>query len=285
MRALILAPDPAFPEAFDWAFDVEADALRAAGVEVIGRPWTDVGSLDGIDAVLPLVAWGYQFEPARWHGLLDRLEAAACATLNPVPVLRWNSDKAYLLDLATAGVPTIPTLRFEAFDDAALGQARRAFPGEIVIKPPVSAAAYDTYRLAAGDPLPPAALGRAMLAQPFLRAVQREGEYSLLFFGDAFSHALIKRPKAGDYRVQPHLGGREVRCDPPEGAIAVAEAALAAAPARCAYARVDLLRDEEGTLRIIELELIEPALWLDRAPSAPVAFAAAVVSALKGVRE
>jgi glutathione synthase/RimK-type ligase-like ATP-grasp enzyme len=285
VRALILVPDPAFPESSAWALDVEAAALRDSGIAVVARPWTDIGDIDGIDVVLPLVAWGYQFDTARWLGLIDTLEAAASFTLNPVPVLRWNSDKAYLLDLAKVGVPTIPTLRYESFDEAALGDARQRFAGVIVIKPPVSAAAYDTYRLAPADPLPPAAMGRAMLAQPFLRAVQDEGEYSLLFFGGAFSHALVKRPKRGDYRVQPHLGGRETLCDPPEGAIALAEAALAAAPERCVYARVDLLRDDEGALRVIELELIEPALWLDFSPSAPAAFASAVRAAVEAARQ
>ena len=164
-------------------------------------------------------------------------------------------------------------------------EARGAFPGEIVIKPPVSAAAYDTFRLAPDDALPAEAEGRAMLAQPFLRAVQDEGEYSLLFFGGRFSHSLVKRPKQGDYRVQPHLGGREELCEPPEGSIDLAQAALADAPAPCAYARVDLLRDDEGALRVIELELIEPALWLQLAPGAPAAFASAVRSAARSSRE
>lgn len=285
MRALILAPDPAFPEAWDWALDVEAAALREAGMDVAARPWTAAGDLRGFDLVLPLVAWGYQFDAGGWAALLDRLEAEARCTLNPVPVLRWNSDKAYLLDLAEAGVPAIPTLRFAAFDQRALDEARRAFAGELVIKPAISAAAYGTYRLSPADPLPVEAIGRTMLAQPFLPAVQREGEYSLLFFGGRFSHALVKRPRSGDYRVQPHLGGSEQPCDPPEGSVALAEAALAVAPADCAYARVDLLRDDEGVLRVIELELIEPALWLDLSPAAPRLFASAVRSAAERARK
>ncbi len=280
MRAIILAPDPAFPEKWDWAFEVEAAALRQAGVEVVGRPWTDPGDLSHADVVLPLVAWGYQFDTPRWHRLLDQLESQARCTLNPVKILRWNSDKSYLVELAAAGVPTIPTLRYESFDESSLAGARGQLGDDIVIKPPVSAAAYDTYRLGQSDALPAGAKGRAMLAQPFLRAVQDEGEYSLLFFGGRFSHALIKTPKAGDYRVQPHLGGRETLCDPPHDGIALAEAALAATPAACAYARVDLLRDDEGKLRVIELELIEPALWLNLAPGAPAAFASAVRAAV-----
>jgi glutathione synthase/RimK-type ligase-like ATP-grasp enzyme len=280
LRALLLVPDSGFPERWDWAFDVEAAALRAAGIETIGRPWTNSGDVRDADVVIPLVAWGYQFDQPRWVRLLDDLQRSAKCVLNPLSVLRWNSDKAYLAELAEAGVPAIPTLRFERFDTRALDGARAAFGGDIVIKPPVSAAAYDTYRLAPGDPVPDAVAGREMLAQPFLRSIQDEGEYSLLFFGGRFSHSLVKRPKAGDYRVQPHLGGREALCDPPDGGLELAQAALAAAPASCAYARIDLIRDNEGALRIIELELIEPALWLDLAPGAPTAFASAVRAAV-----
>lgn len=280
MRALILVPDPGFPEKWDWAFDVEASALREAGFEVIARPWTDASNVSDADVVLPLVAWGYQFDQERWAGLLDELDQSAACVCNPGAVLRWNSDKSYLVELADAGVPTIPTLRFDLFDEDALSQARSKFGGDIVIKPPVSAAAYDTYKLSAGDGLPQEVIGRAMLAQPFLRSVQEEGEYSLLFFDGRFSHSLVKRPKRGDYRVQPHLGGRESLCVAPTGGIELARKALAAAPAHCAYARVDLLRDDEGGLRIIELELIEPALWLDLAPDAPAAFASAIERAL-----
>jgi glutathione synthase/RimK-type ligase-like ATP-grasp enzyme len=95
------------------------------------------------------------------------------------------------------------------------------------------------------------------------------------------SHALVKTPKAGDYRVQPHLGGRERRCEPPAGAIELAQAALAAAPGDAVYARVDLIRLDDGTLAVMELELIEPSLWLDLAPDRGASFAAAIRSALE----
>ena len=100
-----------------------------------------------------------------------------------------------------------------------------------------------------------------------------------MFFGGAFSHAIVKRPKAGDFRVQPHLGGSEQPCDPPPGAEALARAALAAAPAPAAYARVDMIADANGQLRIMELELIEPALWLEHAPDGGASYVAAIVAA------
>ncbi|MCF2515896.1 hypothetical protein LVY65_12600 [Sphingomonas sp. G124] len=280
MRTAILTPAPDYPEAWNWAYDVEADVLRRSGIEVEPRPWTNPGELSVFDLVMPLVAWGYHLDPPRWHALLDRLEGDGPKVLNPVPLLRWNSNKRYLAELGQKGIAVIPTRLVDALDEAALADARAEFGSELVIKPPVSASADGTYRLGPGDPLPASSHQRTMLVQPFLRSVADEGEYSIMLFGGRFSHAIVKRPKAGDYRVQPHLGGTEQPCQPPTGAIELAQAALATAPAEAAYARVDMVRDESGALAIIELELIEPSLWLQHAPDGGASFAETVIAAL-----
>jgi glutathione synthase/RimK-type ligase-like ATP-grasp enzyme len=212
--------------------------------------------------------------------LLDRLEREAIPTLNPVPLLRWNSDKRYLAELGGRGIAVIPTRLVEALDETALAEARADFGDTLVIKPPVSAAADGTHKLGIADPIPEAAKGRTMMVQPFLPSVASEGEYSLMLFGGRFSHAIVKRPKSGDYRVQPHLGGTEQPCPPPDGAIELAQAALAAAPATALYARVDMVRDQTGQMAIIELELIEPALWLQHAPDGGASFGSAVRAAI-----
>jgi glutathione synthase/RimK-type ligase-like ATP-grasp enzyme len=276
VRAAILTPAPDFWEAWNWAYDVEAEALRRGGVEVEPRPWTEPGELDGFDVVMPLVAWGYHADPARWHALLERFEEQATTVLNPVPLLRWNSDKRYLAELGRKGIAVIPTRIAEEMDELALADARAEYGAELVIKPPVSASADGTHRLQPDDPLPEESRGRAMMIQPFLRSVAEEGEYSIMLFGGEFSHSIVKRPKAGDYRVQPHLGGTEEPCDPPPGSIELAQAALAAAPAEAAYSRVDMVRDGSGALAIIELELIEPSLWLQHAPDSGGLFVAAI---------
>ena len=279
MRAVVLVPAPGFHEQSDWAYDVEAEALRRGGVEVEPRPWTEVGDLGGVDLVLPLVAWGYHLDPPRWHSLLDRLEGERVTTLNPVPLLRWNSDKRYLTELAGKGIATVPTRRVEALDEAALDAARADYGAALVIKPPVSASADGTHLLRPGDALPDEARGKPMMVQPFLASVAEEGEYSIMLFGGTFSHAIVKRPKVGDYRVQPHLGGSDLPCDAPAGAIELARAALAAAPAEPAYARVDLIRRNDGSLAVIELELVEPALWLQHSLDHGASFAAAIEAA------
>lgn len=275
-RIAVLVPAPDFPEEWDWAYGVEAAALEQAGFAVEPRPWSDPGNLDQFAAILPLVAWGYQDDPPRWFALLNQLEREQRLIINPVPVLRWNSDKAYLAKLAGAGIATVPTRIVDALDARSLDPIRADWGQELVVKPPISAAAYGTHRLGQGDPIPEDVHGRRMMVQPFLRSVVDEGEYSLIYFDGQFSHSIVKRAKVGDYRVQPHLGGTEQPCAPPPGSQKVAAAALAAAPQLPAYARVDLIRLDDGQLAVIELELIEPSLWLDHAPDRGASFAAAI---------
>jgi glutathione synthase/RimK-type ligase-like ATP-grasp enzyme len=281
-HVLILVPDPVYPEPWAWAFHVEAEALRAAGFEVSARPWTAPGDLAPFDAVLPLVVWGYHERYEEWLALLDRLEIETVPTINPPALLRWNSDKAYLAELDAVGVPTVHTIAVDALDEHGLSEARDRFGCDrLVVKPPVSASATGTFLLHTGDLVPKDVAGRRMLIQPFMTSIAAHGEYSLMLFAGRFSHAILKTPKSGDFRVQPHLGGTERPCEAPDGAIALAKAALAAAPAEAVYARVDMVIDDEGKLRIMELELIEPALWLQHAPDKGAAFASTLRSAIE----
>ena len=279
---LILVPDPVYPEPWAWAFHVEADALRLGGVEVSARPWTAPGDLTPFDAVMPLVVWGYHERYEEWLALLDRLESESIRLINPPALLRWNSDKAYLAEMDAKDIPTVHTIAVDALDADALRGARDRFDCEkLVVKPPVSASATGTFLLEASDAIPAEAAGRRMLVQPFMASIASQGEYSIMLFDGVFSHAILKTPKAGDFRVQPHLGGSEVPCEAPPGAIELAKAALASAPADALYARVDMVADDEGTLRVMELELIEPALWLQHAPDKGAAFASAVSRAVE----
>ena len=284
IRAAILTPAPDYHEAHDWAYDSQAAALEGAGIEVVSRVWNEPSVEDGVDFVVPLVAWGYHQHQTQWHVLLDRLEANGVAVLNPVPLLRWNSDKAYLAELADAGISAVPTIMVAALHDKDLAHAREQFATpELVIKPPVSAGADGTFRLAIGDPLPDAVRGRRMLIQPFQRSIVTSGELSVMIFDGVASHAVMKRAKPGDFRVQPHLGGREELAEAPPSAIALAHAALARAPARAAYARVDMIMTDDGTWQIMELELIEPALWLDLAPGSARRFGKAIRTAVEEI--
>jgi glutathione synthase/RimK-type ligase-like ATP-grasp enzyme len=261
----ILTPAPDYWE--DWSLP-KAHYERLLGPDLSFRSWTDTGDLSGFSLILPLLAWGYQRDVAGWYALLDRLEREALPVANPARVLRWNSDKAYLAEMAAAGVPTVPTMMREAMNDAALDSARSLFAtNRLVIKPPVSGGADGTFLIGASDPLPTEAVGRRMLIQPYLPAIAAEGEMSLFFFGGRYSHAISKHPANGDFRVQEQFGGSERRIDPPAEALALAETVFAATEelmhqAPLTYARVDMLRDEDGNFRLMELEAIEPSLFL-----------------------
>jgi glutathione synthase/RimK-type ligase-like ATP-grasp enzyme len=280
MRVAILVPDPAYPEPWRWTYDPEALALGKGGAEVSPVPWTDAEGLSAVDLVLPLVAWGYHVHYTRWLGLLDRAEWEGWTMINPPALLRWNGDKAYLTELAERDVSTVQTLAVEACCDADLEEARRKFGSDwLVIKPPISASAMGTHRLGPREGLPEDSRGRPMIIQPLIEEIEKTGEFSLMLFDGEFSHAVVKRPKAGDFRVQEYHGGVTLPCPvPPAGSIKLAQAALAAAPVPATYARVDIVSDDQGVLRIMELELIEPSLFLDHAPDRGAAFTRSILS-------
>lgn len=285
MKLAFLVPAPDFEEEWRWAFDAEAAALVADGVDVHPVPWTVAGDLSSYDLVLPLVAWGYFERPDEWFAFLDRLDRERLPVINPPALLRWNSDKQYLAGLGARGVATVPTLAVDALSRQHLEEARSRFGTErLIVKPPVSGGAFKTFLLEAGDAVPPSVQGRRMIVQPFIEGIAH-GEYSLILFDDVLSHCVVKRPREGDFRVQPHHGGITTVCDVPDGAERLAQAALAAAPAPATYARVDIIRDDTGELQIMELELVEPALFLDVVPGAEGAFAAAIRSAAERARK
>lgn len=282
-RVAILVPAPDYYENWRPAFARKAAALAGAGLAVEQRVWSDPGDLAGFDLILPLFAWGYQRDVSVWYALLDRLEGEGLPVVNPVPVLRWNSDKAYLAELGARGVSVVPTAEVAALDPASLADARAALGvDELVIKPAISGGADGTHRIAPGDPIPADALGQRRLVQPLMPGILAEGEFSLFFFGGVFSHAIVKRPASGDFRVQEQFGGREESWEASAAARDLAAVALAAAPAAPVYARVDMVGDGAGALHIMELELIEPSLFLHHAPDKGAAFGRAAAGAVLG---
>ncbi len=284
MRLAILSPVPEYEE--DWSH-IKADYVGLFGEDMAFVDWTKAGDLASFNLVTPLLAWGYPRDTATWFALLDRIEAEGVNAANPVKVLRWNSDKAYLAEMGAAGIATVPTQMIESLDQAALDDARTAFGCDtLVIKPPISGGADGTFRLAKTDAVPQSVAGRRMMIQPFLTSIATEGEYSLFYFDGFFSHSIIKRPAAGDFRVQDQFGGYEEAIEAPVAALLLAQEALAATADitrtdMLAYARVDMLRDGEGRFRLMELELIEPSLFLRFAPDGGAAFASSLLSKMR----
>ncbi len=283
MRLAILTPAPDEPRfaaiVSQWYERVEA-ALKLADIAAEPRTWVAPGDLAAVDGVSPLLAWSYFQAPGDWAALLDRLAALGKPVANPVATLRWNTNKRYLADLADAGAPVIPTLFVERLTDAVIAEAHARFGAELVAKPLVSGGAFETVRLRAGQAADGGPSGPAML-QPFLPAVTEEGELSLFYFDRLFSHAVAKRATGGDFRVQFQFGGEYAPIAPPAAAIEAAERVLAATTHRLVYARVDLLRSRDGGFRLVELEAIEPDLYLQHAPDEGAAFAAAMRRALE----
>ena len=281
MRLAFLSPVPEYEE--NWSH-IKADYIRLFGEDTTFVDWTKADNLSDFDLVTPLLAWGYPRDTATWFALLDQMQAEGVNVSNPVGVLRWNSDKSYLAELGAAGIATVPTRMSDALDQAALDDARIAFGSDIlVIKPPISGGADGTFRLAASEELPNSVAGKRMMIQPYLPNIAAEGEYSLFYFGGTFSHSIIKRPAPGDFRVQDQFGGYEEVIAAPAAANALADAALAATSNitgtdTLAYARVDMLRGDDGHFRLMELELIEPSLFLRFADDEGAAFAAAILA-------
>ncbi|NNE57360.1 MAG: hypothetical protein HKN36_04570 [Hellea sp.] len=239
--------------------DMSAEILR----------WRDAGEMaDHFDAVLPLFVWDY-FE-GNQHAFLEQMKQAAGKThiFNPYEMLKWNSEKSYLEELATKGAPVIRTLYMDKVTEAGINQAFETLQTDrLVIKPIVGGGAWRQVLYAQGDPfpdhseLPP----EGTMVQAFLRSVQDEGEYSFLYFGGEFSHAVLKKAKSGDYRIQSLYGGTEQTYTPTDEEKAAAKLILKQLDTIPLYARVDLLRGDDGALKLIELELLEPYLYLPHA--------------------
>lgn len=244
-----------------------AEACTPFGITLAPVFWQDDGNdWAAFAAVIPLMAWNYPKTPEVFLRRLDEIGRSGSALLNPLATLRANMDKGYLAELAGRGAPVPPTLAFDACEEEAVRDAFALFGcDEIIIKPRIGAGAWRQSRLKRDAPWPsPENLPDARaLVQPFLPAVASEGELSLLYFGGRFSHAVMKTPKSGDYRTQGQHGAVEVGVSAPAEAMAAAAKILALS--ECAphlYARVDLVRGPDGGWLLMELELIEPWLYL-----------------------
>ncbi|MBX9576481.1 MAG: transporter [Caulobacteraceae bacterium] len=283
MTVVILTPDPGDPSYVGQWPDVLARhqaALAGAGVESRSEAWTDHvesgRALAEAPLVLPLVAWGYHRDHARWTQACAAWARDGVRMLNPPGALGWNSDKSYLGRLADRGVAIPPTIWADAPTQADVDAAFDRFDADrLVVKPRVSGGAWKTLRLSRGDVLTEAPDGPALI-QPYLPSIETEGETSLLFFDRRFSHAVRKTPVPGDFRIQVQFGGRYQSVEPPPGALALAETVLAGIDEDLLYARIDMARGPDGGWLLMEAELIEPDLYLAQAPDGGAAFAKAV---------
>ena len=265
-------------------------ALRAVGIDSQRVIWDDA-AIDwaAYDAVVVRSTWDYIDDLPRFLGWLQRPRRV----INPAAVIRWNADKGYLADLAAAGLPVVPTYYLAP---AAAGPAWRdggpAAWTQLVVKPAVSGSAKDTARFERADRRADAliarihARGATAMIQPYLPQVARRGEASLVYFAGRYSHAARKSPillAAGVDGAIPGDDAGVLPTEPEPEQRRIGDAVLAHLQERFGapcYARVDLLPSRTGPV-VLEVELIEPNLWLF-APGAATRFAAAVRSHLDG---
>ena len=265
-------------------------ALARAGIDAEAAVWSDDDVIwETFDGVVIRSCWDYHLRDADFAAWLERLDASRLPVWNPVSLVQWNANKRYLVDLGARGIATLPTrivARGAVQDiDAAMASVGAS---RVVIKPAVSASGYETHALAT----PLSAQDRAIvervvnagetLVQPFAEEIPRDGELSFIFIDGAFSHAAIKRASGGEFRVQTEHGGSVATIAGAPRLIEQAGRVLAALPELPLYARVDGI-DRDGTFVLMELELIEPNLFLELSDGAADRFAAALAERLRNV--
>ena len=258
-------------------------ALASVGVRAESAVWSDASlAWESYDAVVIRSCWDYHLRVAEFFAWLDRLESADVRVWNPPALVRWNADKRYLLDLARRGVATIPTmiaLRGRPRDVEAIVHAEGW--RHVVVKPAISASGYETHSLtspfdaATRETIERVSRRSHVLVQPFVEEIPRDGELSFTFIDGRFSHAMLKRARSGEFRVQTEHGGSVENTTVDASLVEQASRALGAIDGVPLYARVDgVVRG--GDLLLMELELIEPNVFLSERSGAVDDFAAAI---------
>jgi len=251
-----------------------ADALATLGVDVVPIPWTEIDPYAVVDAP-PIVlrsTWDYHRVPTLFASWLDALVDAGRLTMNPPRIARDNIDKIYLQTLEAAGIAIPRTRWLDRIDNAAIDRVIGEEGWDhAVLKPRIAATAYGTFLVAKGstlsdDDLAPARASGSLL-QELVPEILQDGETSIVYAGGAFSHAVVKRAKDGDFRVQQDFGGRVESVSPSTSLLSFAASVMSHVDDTCLYARVDVVESSRGPL-LMELELIEPELYFLHAPEA-----------------
>ncbi len=267
--------------------ELAIEPLARRGVVVETLPWDRAGvDWKRYDLVVVRSTWDYQHHADRFLARLAAIEQSGTPLQNSLAITRWNMRKTYLRDLAARGVPTVPTLWRERL---APGELLPLFDElqckEAVIKPVMSGNAQGAWRLDRASAAAHAAeievyyCNRALMLQPLEGGIVDEGEFSLIYFNGALSHSILKVPMRGDFRVQEEHGSEILAITAEPALRAAGDAAMAAIGSRLLYGRADLVRHRDD-FRVMELELVEPSIYLRMDPGAPDRFADAVTSVI-----
>jgi glutathione synthase/RimK-type ligase-like ATP-grasp enzyme len=256
-------------------------ALERLGVTPIELPWTEgLANVRREDTLVIRAIWNYHLRPHDFVTWLEAVSSIGCRLINPERLLRWNYKKSYLREIAAKGVRIPTTFFFDSRDDFAEKPPHLSPDVEWVVKPIISASAHGTFRVAdhrVADTVRQFPY-EAFLVQEFLPEIA-DGEWSLIFIGGEFSHAVTKIPKSGEFRIQSEFGGRVVAQQPPPEILAAAQQIVAVLPEKPVYARIDLILRGNSPL-LIEIELIEPDLFLPTHPPAAERLAGLIAAGL-----
>jgi glutathione synthase/RimK-type ligase-like ATP-grasp enzyme len=262
-----------------------ADALQRRGFDVTAAAWSDPGvDWRRFASVVIRSAWDYHLDETRYAAWLRRCEMDHVNLWNPAAAVLANINKQYLSDFADAGIATVPIQYVERGETQSLRMLleRRNWT-RAVVKPAVSASADGTWctslTTAAADQrqFDEAATQRSLLVQPFVDEIVTSGEWSIVFFDGEYSHAVLKKPAAGDFRVQEELGGVGEPGHPPRAIVEQARRVLSLAAGPLLYARVDGI-ERDSAFVLMELEINEPFLYIGSSGGAAERFADVIVS-------
>lgn len=224
--------------------------------------------------------WDYQQDPDAFMDVLGNIDQSSAFLENSLELVNWNINKTYLRDLENQGIEIVPTLWRKHFDPVEWPDFFEELASdEIIIKPTISAGADDTFRIQESEKeefskkLSSIFNNRPFMVQPFMDNIISEGEFSVFFFGDTYSHTILKTPKAKDFRVQEEHGGRLKTVEPEGELLQSARDLLNVISPLPLYSRLDYVRTENNTFALMELELIEPSLYFNMDPKSPQRFA------------
>jgi glutathione synthase/RimK-type ligase-like ATP-grasp enzyme len=241
-----------------------------------GIPWSD------FDAVIIRSTWDYPDDVNLFLAVLEEINSASNLA-NAMNLVRWNLAKTYLRDLEHDGIGIVPTLWANEIDEASIDACHGRFESdEMVIKPAIGVNGVDAFRISRSQSdrdlssIVERFQGRAHMVQRFMPCILTEGEYSLFFFNCDFSHAILKTPADSEFRSQEERGASIKAVEPEELLLARGRQVMETITPAPLYARIDFVRDDEGEFVVMELELIEPSLYLRMHPQAPARFAEAI---------